>query len=54
MRRILGALAMITVAAAPAWAGIPQAVVPEPATMALTAGGLALVGAIAWRRNRKR
>lgn len=54
MRKIFGALAGIAVAASPAWAEVPVAVVPEPATVALMAGGMAMLGAIAWKRNRKK
>jgi hypothetical protein len=46
---------MLVATAAPVYAGreLPITTTPEPATMALMAGGLALVGALAWRRNRK-
>ena len=56
MKRIFAVFGVLAISAGPLLAGVPLPppnVVPEPATMALTAVGLALVGAIAVRRNKK-
>lgn len=55
MRKVFGALVGIAIAATPAWAtGVIPTVVPEPATVALMAGGMAMLGVLAWKRNRKK
>lgn len=54
MKHIVKALVLLAVAASPAYAGIPVAPVPEPATMGLVATGIGAIGAIAWiKRKRK-
>lgn len=52
MRKVFGALVGIAIAATPAWA--EGTIVPEPATVALMAGGMAMLGVLAWKRNRKK
>ena len=54
MRRVLAAVGLLMVSAAPAWAGGPRATVPEPASMALMGAGLAALGFVAWRRGKSR
>lgn len=54
MRKVFGALVGIAIAATPAWANVPVSVVPEPATVALMAGGMAMLGVLASKRNRKK
>lgn len=56
MRKVFGALVGIAIAATPALAEgeIPVSVIPEPATVALMAGGMAMLGVLAWKRNRKK
>lgn len=51
MARILIALCAFAV---PMLAGIPTAPVPEPSTILMMGGGLAALGLIASRRNRKK
>ncbi len=53
MRKVFGALVGIAIAATPALA-VGNTVVPEPATVALMAGGMAMLGVLAWKRNRKK
>lgn len=54
MRKVFGALVGIAIAATPEWASGLVTVVPEPATVALMAGGMAMLGVLAWKRNRKK
>ena len=57
MKKFFGAFALVAITATPALAGgtplPPTTPVPEPASIALLAGGLAALGAVAWRRNKK-
>jgi hypothetical protein len=55
MRKVLTALSMLAVSAAPAWAGVnpPRVVTPEPASVALMGAGLAALGFVAWRRGKR-
>jgi|GEM_PF-3328211 len=55
MRRILTAVSLLAVSAAPAWAGRnpPVTVTPEPASVALMGAGLAALGFVAWRRGKR-
>lgn len=57
MKKFAAAVAVLALSAGPLLAG--QALptpreVPEPATMALLAGGAVLLGAAAWRRRQNR
>jgi len=54
MKNIVRALALLVVAAAPAYAGGVPVTTPEPATMTLVATGAAVVGVAAWIRRRKK
>lgn len=56
MRKLFTALVGVAVASSPVFAlpGDQMTVVPEPATVALMAGGMAMLGALAWKRNRKK
>jgi hypothetical protein len=54
MKELSYALAVLVLSASPLLAGStfqPPAQVPEPATMALLAGGAAMLGVVAWRRK---
>ena len=53
MKKIAQALALLVVAASPAYAGSISAV-PEPTTIALVATGAAVVGVATWIRRRKK
>jgi len=53
MKKIAQALALLVVAATPAYAG-SVVVTPEPATITLVAAGAAVVGVAAWVRRRKK
>jgi hypothetical protein len=53
MKRASQVLALLIVAASPAYAGIPVTTTPEPATMGLVALGAAVVGVGAWVRRRR-
>jgi hypothetical protein len=54
MKNIARALALLVVAAGPAYAGIKTSTTPEPATVTLIATGAAVVGVVAWVRRRKK
>jgi hypothetical protein len=54
MKNVAQALALLVVAAVPAYAGVPVQTAPEPATITLVATGAAVVGAAAWIRRRKK
>jgi hypothetical protein len=51
MKRLGQALFLVTIAAAPAYAG--TIVTPEPATLGLLATGIGVLGITAWVRRRK-
>ncbi len=53
MKNIATALALLVVAAGPAYAGVVTAT-PEPATITLVATGAAVLGVAAWVRRRKK
>ena len=55
MKKLLTAVTVLAVAAAPAWAGqsLPLTTTPEPESLALVAAGLAIVGVVAWRRKKR-
>ena len=53
MKHVASALALLVVAATPAYAGAPITT-PEPATITLVATGAAVVGVAAWVRRRKK
>ena len=53
MKNIVRALALLVVAAVPAYAGTITTT-PEPATITLVATGAAVVGVAAWVRRRKK
>ena len=53
MKNIGQALALLVLAAAPAYAGAPITT-PEPTTIALVATGAGVLGVAAWLRNRKK
>ena len=52
MRKVLSALSLLAVTAAPALAG-SITVTPEPASVALMGAGLAALGFVAWRRGKR-
>lgn len=57
MKKLAAAFAVLVLSAGPLMAGTappPPAPVPEPTTIALLAGGAALLGAAAWRSRNKR
>jgi hypothetical protein len=61
MKKFAAAVAVLALSAGPLMAGgfvdddpPPVIDVPEPATMALIAGGAVLLGATAWRRRKNR
>lgn len=53
MKKLSYALAVLMLSASPLLAdgAAPPTQVPEPGTMALLAGGAAILGAVAWRRK---
>jgi hypothetical protein len=53
MKNIARALALLVVAAGPAYAGV-AITTPEPATITLVATGAAVLGVAAWVRRRKK
>lgn len=53
MKHAARALALLVIAAIPAYAGVPVATVPEPATIGLVATGVGVLGGLAWWRSRK-
>jgi hypothetical protein len=53
MKRVAQAVALLIVAAAPAYAG-PVNVAPEPATIGLVATGVGVLGLTAWIRKRRK
>ncbi|HEY2163233.1 MAG TPA: PEP-CTERM sorting domain-containing protein [Gemmatimonadaceae bacterium] len=54
MKNIAQALALLVVAAAPAYAGVITHTTPEPATITLVATGATVLGVAAWIRRRKK
>ena len=54
MKHLARALALLMIAAVPAYAGLTVSLVPEPATIGLVATGIGLLGGLAWWRSRKR
>lgn len=56
MKRLIQVLTLLAIAAPAAHAGrVPPVVTtPEPMTLGLVAGGIAVLGAGAWFKNRKR
>jgi hypothetical protein len=56
MKNVARALALLVVAAGPAYAGgVPVPVTtPEPTTITLVATGAAVVGVVTWVRRRKK
>jgi hypothetical protein len=64
MKKFAAAVAVLALSAGPLMAGVAPcgpgtsvacpSPVPEPATMALLAGGAVLLGATAWRRRKNR
>ena len=54
MKRVAQALALLVIAAVPAYACVPVPTVPEPATIGLVATGVGVLGGLAWWRSRKR
>jgi hypothetical protein len=64
MKKFAAGVIVLALSAGPLMAGVPvcgqpgtpncPSTVPEPATMALLAGGAVLLGATAWRRRKNR
>lgn len=54
MKHITRALVLLVIGAVPAYAGVVQSSVPEPATIGLVATGIGVIGGLAWWRSRKR
>lgn len=54
MKRVAQALALLVIAAVPAYAGAQVSLAPEPATIGLVATGVGVLGGLAWWRSRKR
>ena len=53
MNRITQAIVLLVVVSAPAYAGGPVQVTPEPATLALVVTGLGAIGVGAWWKRRR-
>jgi hypothetical protein len=53
MKQLAQAMALLLVAAVPAYAGIPSTT-PEPATITLVATGAGVLGIAAWIRRRRK
>jgi hypothetical protein len=54
MKNVAQALALLVVAAVPAYAGVVTHTAPEPATITLVATGATVLGVAAWIRRRKK
>lgn len=54
MKHVARAAFLVVIAAVPAYAGVPIATVPEPATMGLVATGIGALGVFAWIKSRKK
>ena len=52
MKRVAQSMVLLVIAAVPAYAGVPIAVTPEPATIGLVATGVGVIGLAAWLRRR--
>jgi hypothetical protein len=47
-------MVLLVITAVPAYAGVPIAVTPEPATLGLVATGAGILGLAAYLRNRRK
>jgi hypothetical protein len=54
MKRVVQALVLLTVVAAPAYAGAQAILTPEPATIGLVATGIGALGLAAWIKSRRK